>query len=182
MVLVGFECEESFKRAILKKSKASGLSLSEYLRRLVAKDLKLEYGVQYMTRQEVEELIDFKLLKSSFKKEEIKPPDEVKPEEPIAGAADFKMDLNDPRVQKALLHITRQLNKGIEPPTYATYKILGISKDKKLKDQFGKLLGKKGIKTKDTTISGKGLRVYQKDDLETFYNLLNDKNKEKVAV
>jgi hypothetical protein len=176
MVLVGFEVEDSVKKAILKKSKASGLTLSEYLRRIVAQDLKLEYGVEYMTRQEVEELIDLKLLKIGFKAE-VKTPE---PQEPPTEATDLKEDLNieDAKIQKAIYFIAKNLKRNNEPATYGVYKLLGINNDKKLKDLFGQLLKEYGIETKATTKSGIGCRVYKKEDYQPFYNLLTDKNRE----
>ena len=56
MVMIGFQADPSFKKEVEKKAKAEGISLSEFIRRAVAKEIGRDD--RYITAKEVEELVN----------------------------------------------------------------------------------------------------------------------------
>ncbi len=155
MSIIGFEVDPSFKREVERKSKQAGLSLSEFCRRAVAKEIGRDD--RYLTAKEVEEVVN-RILDSrelNFDLNKV----EIVTKEPVT---------LDPVVEKALKIILNKLENDEEPLVSEISDAVGANSR-----TLGMLFSLHGIQSTSVHRDGKKSRRYLADQKEKIEKILN---------
>lgn len=154
MVLIGFQADPSFKKEVEKKAKAEGISLSEFIRRAVSKELGRDD--RYLTAKEVEEVVNR-----------------------ILDSRDLNFDLNkvevvqhesttmDPILKEALKLILTKMDSGEEPLVSEISEAVGANSR-----TLGMLMSLHDIQSSSVRRDGKKSRRYLMDQKEKIEKIL----------
>jgi len=155
MVLIGFEVDPSLKREIEKKAKSTGISLSEFCRRAISKDLGRDD--RYLTYKEIVALIDEKLCNL-----------ELKPDLNLIQTASSESPTMDPILEKALELILNKLEMGEEPLVSEISEEVGANSR-----TLGMLLSLHDIKSTSVHRDGKKSRRYLSSEKDKIKQILS---------